>query len=170
MKKTMDKSIQAPAVRRVLLPGKRPANRAERGAQFVELAIVLPILLVFIGAAAEFGLYYNTYITLEKATRVGARYLSGKSFTPTEKTKTTHLVVCGVISEAACASGTEVVKGLTDANVVIDYTPVDPDTQIPDKITVRITGYQYQPFKFFGGSWTAVDVNASTTMVFTVEN
>lgn len=166
----MDKSIQAPAVRRVWPPGKRPANRAERGAQFVELAIVLPILLVLIGAAAEFGLYYNTYITLAKATRVGARYLSGKNFTPTEKTKTLNLVVCGVITETPCASGTEVIKGLTDANVAIDYTPLDPNTQIPDKITVRITGYQYQPFKFFGGPWTAVDVNASTTMVFTVEN
>jgi Flp pilus assembly protein TadG len=166
----MDERIQAPAVRRIWLPGKRPANRAERGAQFVELAIVLPILLALIGATAEFGLYYNTYITLEKATRVGARYLSGKNFTPTERTKTTNLVVCGVITETPCASGTEVISGLSDANVAIDYTPVDPDTQIPDKITVRITGYQYQPFKFFGGPWATVEVNPSTTMVFTVEN
>jgi Flp pilus assembly protein TadG len=162
----MDERIKSPAVRRV----KRPANRAERGAQLLELAIVLPIMLTLIGAAAEFGLYYNTYLTLEKATRVGARYLSGKNFTPTERTKTTNLVVCGVISETACASGTAVISGLTDANVVIDYTPADPDTQIPDKITVRITGYMYQPFKFFGGSWTAVEVKPSTTMVFTVEN
>src|SRR5262245_65674338 len=76
--KTMDKRIQAPAVRRALRLRKSPANRAERGTQLVELSIVLPILLVLIGATAEFGLYYNTYLTLAKATRVGARYLSGK--------------------------------------------------------------------------------------------
>lgn len=162
----MDKSIQAPAVRRVL---KSPANRAERGAQLVELAFVLPMMLVLIGAAAEFGLYYNTYLTLEKATRVGARYLSGKGLTQAERDKTTNLVVCGVISETPCASGTEVVKGLTDANVAIDSTPI-PNTQIPDKITVRIVNFQYVPFKFINSSWTAIDVNPSTTMVFTVEN
>jgi Flp pilus assembly protein TadG len=139
------------------------------------LAIVLPILLVLLAATMEFGMYFNTYITLSKATRLGARYLSRKSFTPAEKLKATHLVVCGAISAAPCASGTEVIKGLSDSNVTIDYTPADPDTEIPEKITVRIVNYQYQPVfdlgKFIGSdSWQNISVNPGTTMVFTVEN
>ena len=50
--------------------------RSERGTQLVELAIVLPVLLVLFGATAEFGRFFYTYQTLSKATRVGARYLT----------------------------------------------------------------------------------------------
>lgn len=175
MKQIVNESIQASIVRRVSSPGRIRAKRGERGAQLVELAIVLPIMMVFTAATVEFGFYYNTYIQLSKATRYGARYLSGKSFTPAQRLRTTHLVVCGQISESDCSSGSELIPGLTDSNVAIDYTPADPNTELPDKITVRIVNYTYDPFfdlsNFIGGaSWANVPVNPSTTMAFTVEN
>ncbi|MGE0129707.1 MAG: TadE/TadG family type IV pilus assembly protein [Blastocatellales bacterium] len=175
MRKTIDEKIQNPGVRRVLFPGRIAANRGERGAQLAELAIVLPIMLVFLGATAEFGLYYNSFITLSKATRIGARYLSAKNFTPTEQLKTKRLVVCGELRSTACTAGTEVISGLTDDNVVIDYIPADPNTEIPDRITVRIVDYNYQPVfdlgRFIGGaSWAAMPVTPSTTLAFAVEN
>jgi Flp pilus assembly protein TadG len=175
MKRTVSESLQASIVRRASGSGRIRARRGERGAQLVELVIVLPIMLVFTAATVEFGLYYNTYVQLSKATRYGARYLSGKSFTPAERLKTTHLVVCGQITESNCPSGSEVVPGLADSNVVIDYIPADPNTELPDKITVRIVNYTYDPLfdlsDFIGGpSWSNVPVSPSTTMAFTIEN
>lgn len=175
MMKAITEGDQIPAAWWLLSPRGIAVKRAERGVQFIELALVLPIILVFIAATVEFGLYYNTYIALSKATRTGARYLSGKNFTPTERLKTTHLVVCGVITESACASGTQIAPGLTDSNVAIDYIPADPNTELPDKITIRIVNYTYAPFfdlsRFIGGTaWSNVPVSPSTTMAFTIEN
>ena len=49
--------------------------RDERGTQLVELAIVMPILLLLLGATAEFGRFFHTYTTLLKGTRAAARYI-----------------------------------------------------------------------------------------------
>ncbi len=51
----------------------------ERGVQLVELAIVLPVLLMLFAAVGEFGRYFYEYTTVAKATRVGARFMASKS-------------------------------------------------------------------------------------------
>ncbi len=147
------------------------SRRAESGAQLAELALVLPVFLVLLVAVAEFGLYFYTYTTLAKATRVGARYLSARVYTDGEKTKARNLVVCG--STSACATGSEVIKDLTTGNVTI--TSTGGSTTFPQTVTVRITGYNYQPIfdlsKFTGGaSWQNVAVSPSTTMRYMLEN
>ena len=61
---------------------KEPANtmtnrradiRSERGQTMVEFALILPVLCVVLFSIIQFGLLYNSYITLTDATRVGAR-------------------------------------------------------------------------------------------------
>jgi Flp pilus assembly protein TadG len=47
--------------------------RAERGASAVEFALVLPLLVMLVLGIFEFGLAYNTKITLTHAAREGAR-------------------------------------------------------------------------------------------------
>src|ERR1044072_1990818 len=54
-------------------------RRDDRGVQLVELAIVLPILLLLFATVAEFGRYFYEYTTVAKGARVGARYLAAKS-------------------------------------------------------------------------------------------
>lgn len=51
-------------------------RRDERGATFVEAALVFPMLLTLTFALAEFGNVLWEYNTAEKATAVGARYLA----------------------------------------------------------------------------------------------
>ena len=46
-------------------------RRDEQGVQLVEIAIVIPILLMLFAAVAEFGLYFYEYTTMSKAARVG---------------------------------------------------------------------------------------------------
>ena len=47
--------------------------RSERGAELIELALVLPILLLVIAGIVDFGLLMQRYLTINNAAREGAR-------------------------------------------------------------------------------------------------
>ena len=49
---------------------------SERGAELVEFAFVLPILLVVIGGIVDFGLLFQRYKVVTNAAREGARLAS----------------------------------------------------------------------------------------------
>jgi hypothetical protein len=138
--------------------------RSERGTQLVELAIVLPVLLVLFGATAEFGRFFYTYQTLSKATRVGARYLTTEPANGASDDKAEKLVVYG----SEDGAGTAVVSGLSDANIQITRT--GGTSVFPERVTVRIQGYTYQPIfdlgKLIGvrGLSLNIAVSPSTTM------
>src|ERR1044071_7104440 len=90
-------------------------RRDDSGVQLLEVAIVLPILLVLFGAVAEFGRYFYEYSTVAKASRLGARYLASKSVTGSTNyvANAKNLVVYGNIA----GTGTPVLTGLTTSNV-----------------------------------------------------
>jgi Flp pilus assembly protein TadG len=138
--------------------------REERGAQLVELAIVLPIFLVMFGAAAEFGRFFYEYTTLDKAARAGSRYLATAAVNVTEDSKAKNIVVYG----NPAGTGAPIVKGLTPANVTITRAGGVP--VLPQTVTVQITGYKYQPVFDLGKLIKVpslsmnVDVKPSVTM------
>jgi Flp pilus assembly protein TadG len=47
--------------------------RRNEGQAAVEMALILPILVVLVLAIAQFGIAFNNYLTLTDATRAGAR-------------------------------------------------------------------------------------------------
>jgi Flp pilus assembly protein TadG len=138
-------------------------RRDERGTQLVELAIVVPLMLMLVGATAEFGRFFYTYSTLAKATRVGTRYqisqVPGANWATTK-----NLVVYG----NTAGTGSPVVAGLTTANVQI--TENRNAAGALQSVAVGISGYSYQPI-FDLGKLTknaslslAVNVAPSSTM------
>ena len=58
-------------MKRRAVPSARPDH--PRGQSLVEFALVLPFLLMLILGAVEFGFVFNHHLTLEYATREGAR-------------------------------------------------------------------------------------------------
>jgi TadE-like protein len=148
----------------------RSLARNERGIQLVELAIVLPVLLILFAATAEFGRYFYEYTTLAKAARIGTRYLVTSKVNCTEATKAKNLVVFG----NSAGTGSPLIEGLTIANVSV--TPNDLDCSggsppgIPETITVKITGFKHKSLFDLGGltkndSFSLnVDVKPSVTM------
>ena len=140
--------------------------RKQRGSQIVELAIVLPIMLVLLGSAAEFGRFFYYYSTLENGVRAGARHAAKWSVNePWEFPETSKMVVYGDFSDT---SNGPILPGLTTANVVI--VPNGPSANKIDSVTVKIINYQYQPI-FDLGKLTGipalslkVNLNASATM------
>ncbi len=57
----------------MLLPRLRKTGSRERGQAVVEMALVLPILLLLLLGIVQFGSVFRDYIALTDATRVGAR-------------------------------------------------------------------------------------------------
>lgn len=138
--------------------------RSERGTQLVELAIVLPVLLVLFGATAEFGRLFYHYQTLTKATRAGARYLTTEPASGTSDAEAANLVIYGNTAGA----GDPVIPGLTADNV--EVTRDGPSPVLPERVTVRITGFTYVPLFDLGALVGKdslslnVELNPSTTM------
>jgi len=61
----------------VRLRGPGPSDRSRsrsRGQALVELAIILPILLVIVGAAIDLGRLFTAYVSIENAAKEGAFY------------------------------------------------------------------------------------------------
>ena len=142
-------------------------KRDERGVQLVELAIVLPVLVVLFAAAAEFGRYFYEYTTLAKGSRVAVRYLATAIANGDCDADAKRLVVYGNFA----GTGNPIVTGLTTSNVEI--TRHDKDGYLtagmPNTVTIKIINYQHTPIFDLGGltkssTTLAVDVKPSVTM------
>ena len=141
-------------------------RRDEQGVQLLEMAIVIPIILVLFAAVAEFGRYFHEYTTLAKASRLGARYLISKSVNSSVNYEAIakNIVVYG----NATGSGSPILSGLSTANVEVTYA--GPISGIPETVTVTIVNYPHVPLFNLGALLRnnslslAVDVKPSITM------
>lgn len=141
-------------------------RRDERGVQLVEMAIVIPMMLVLFAAVAEFGRYFHEYTTLAKASRLGARYLISKSVNSSVNYESIakNIVVYG----NATGSGSPILTGLSVENVQVTYA--GPVAGIPDTVTVTIVNYPHVPLFNLGALLNntslslAVNVKPSVTM------
>lgn len=140
----------------------RALARDERGTQLVELALVVPLLLMLLGATAEFARFFNTYSTLAKATRAGARYQISQPPGASDAAAR-NIVVYG----NPAGTGTPVAAGLSTAQVKVTPNRAGGAVQT---VTVSIDGYGYTPVFDLGklinspSLSLAVDVKPSSTM------
>ena len=86
------------------------SKRQDRGAALVEMAIILPLLILLILGMAEFARGYNARITLTHATREGVRVLAitGDSATAIAATKSAVMPLdpdVVAVSTTACVEG-----------------------------------------------------------------
>jgi len=142
-------------------------RRDDRGVQLVELAIVLPILLLLFASVAEFGRYFYEYTTVAKGARLGARYLCAKAANSNStnwQANAKNLVVFG----NTAGTGSPILTGLSTNNVTVEYK--GGTTGVPDLVKVSIVNYKHQPVfdlgKMLNNSSLSlnVDVKPSVTM------
>ncbi len=139
--------------------------RRENGTHMVELAIVLPVMLMMLGGLAEFGRFFYTYNKLTTAVRAGARHACkwerNASWTFPE---TSNMVVYGDFGGA----GSPILPGLTTANVVVQAN--GPSVNAIDSVTVKIVNYNYTPLFDLGklvgipALSLSIPMNANATM------
>jgi Flp pilus assembly protein TadG len=113
---------------------------SERGAELVEFAFVLPILLVVIGGIVDFGLLFQRYEVVTNAAREGARLASLPGYN--ESAVRSH--VRNYISEGLALSGAgldaavpDSASGVAVAAVTMSVNPGTGSINIPGtRVTV----------------------------------
>ncbi|MGY1704406.1 TadE/TadG family type IV pilus assembly protein [Geodermatophilus sp. SYSU D00697] len=117
----------------------RKRMREEHGAAAVELAMVLPLLLVLVLGIAEFGHAFQVQGTLSAAAREGARVMALQNDRAAART-------------AVRTAAPTLDPAITDAQIAI--TPASCPTTTSGPATVRVTIDYPMPFltDFFGAS------------------
>jgi Flp pilus assembly protein TadG len=137
--------------------------KSTRGTALAEAAIVLPVLVLMLGAAAEFGRFMYYYNTLDKATVVSARYISTRALTASNLADTRNMAVYG---NTAGTGG----KVLNDSNFTTAKIIINPTSGTPQTVTVSISGYTYTPIFAIGpmANLLGVQIRPSTTMRYLI--
>lgn len=120
--------------------------KTERGAELVEFALVLPLLLLLCLGVIEFGRAYYTYNLLTKAVRDGARFAASSQVSSTgvltnaALTSTKNVVVFG----NTAGTGTRKIGDLQTNQVFVDQQVLNPGDPTVQYTTVRVA-YPYAP-------------------------
>ena len=111
-------------------------NDRRRGAALVEMALVLPILLLLTFAVIEYGWLTFRASQVNQAARHGARIAVRPAATAEEVEDAVAAIMDGA--------------GLTDYTLTI--TPEDPDTEVGDPVTV-VVSVDYGPISLTGAAF-----------------
>jgi Flp pilus assembly protein TadG len=141
---------------------KKTSNHRQRGAALIELALIMPLLLLLTFITTEFGRAMYEYNTVVKATRDAVRYLSVQ--TPgTHITEAQNLMVFG----NTAGTGTPLARGLSLANVpagsCCTWQTVGANPLI-NTVTVRISSYTFH--SLFPSVMGVVFADANGDIVF----
>jgi Flp pilus assembly protein TadG len=131
----------------------RRSRRSERGMQLVEVAIVLPVLLMLFAITAEVGRLYYSYATLAKGTRVAARFLTTVPLNTAQNrtlygNQARNLAVYGTTSPGTNAR--PILSGLTTSKVIVTQSG-GVAASIPEYVKVEITGMTFTPILNLAG-------------------
>lgn len=99
--------------------------RNDRGQALVEFALILPILLILIMGIVQFGLVLNAYITIENASREGAR----RGIVGSSDTEIKNLIIATS-------------PNLEERNITVNITPNVGSRKSGDTLKVEIV-YNY---------------------------
>ena len=90
---------------------RRGGSGGTRGQSLVEFALILPLMLTFVGAAVDFARAYQVWLTMQSATRNAAEYVATRSGSATAAIDDATRVVC---LETQDIVGYETLGGLDD--------------------------------------------------------
>jgi Flp pilus assembly protein TadG len=135
----------------------KPRWRSERGAELIEMAVALPLLLLVVMGIVDFGFLFQRYLVLTNAAMEGARVAVLPGYT---------------IADAQARASTYASTGGVPMPVTAVATPVSlPGANGGSWPGMRITVthvYQYQyigPIAgLFGGSFSSVTLTAQSTV------
>lgn len=130
-------------------------RRRQAGTSVVEMAIVLPLLLLLVFAIGDFGLAYTRWNSLTNAVREGAR--AGVVFRNPCDAATVTTEIQDTVSGFASSSGLDGTRIVTNANGVCAGT----GTQLVVDATVP---YDYIAMSALAGFAPSINLSARTVM------
>ncbi len=145
---------------------RRRRRPPSRGQSIVELALILPVLMLLVAATLDLGRMFYSQITITNAAREGAyeaAYSPASFVSNANCDKTTNRVMCRVLSEA---KGSFVV--VNKADVALSCTP-SCAKGIGNNVKVTVLGHfsLITPLMapFFGGSDVTLTSTASAQII-----
>lgn len=104
----------------------RGCGRDESGHAVIELAIVLPVMLMIALGVFEFGRLIYSYHLIQNGVRDGARYVAGLPYDPGNTTQTANQLAAtqNIATRGTATGGTNRVSWWNPANVGITYGTV----------------------------------------------
>ena len=137
--------------------------QSERGAALVEFALVVPLLMMMMCAAIDFGLAVYTLNNLTAAVREGGRYaaiLDAPTWNLNSGAAAQDSVRNRVYSYIVGMN-----NGLTATQTKALITVTNPDATT-GMITVKITGYPYKPVTPLANLMRLQTINLNRTAIF----
>ena len=133
--------------------------RSERGAELIETALTLPLLLFVVIGIIEFGFVFQKYEVVTNAAREGARVLILPAFGPADAQTRVNQYL-----DAAGLDSSQATVPLPGAATAVDLGSSCVWTR-----TVTVSYPHSAPFlagiaSYFGGSWGTFTLTASSTM------
>jgi len=137
--------------------GRAARVRSERGAELIEFAIVVPLLILMLAAIMDFGMLFRTYEAVTNAAREGARVgvLPGYATADVQSRVDQYMLA----------------SGLAGGAYTVNVANVNVTTTANTFAAIRVAvDYTYQPFilapvsVLFGGSFGAVPLRAASVM------
>lgn len=154
--------------------------KEESGAELVEAAVVIPLLLMLLLGIVSFGRAWNVYQTITRAAREGAKQAvltpcAVSSYCPGATAYTADTDIWTQFIDPALESAGLVPSGTTGipsnvSNASMTYVLLDPNDPVPNICGVQIS-FQY-PYTF-SLPFTSVNlstINLSTTVQMRLEN
>jgi Flp pilus assembly protein TadG len=129
--------------------------KSQRGAELIEMALILPLLLLVLVGIVDFGFLFQRYEVLTNAAREGARMavLPGYNQTDVQSRVCAYLTTGGVPTKSPCGSaGGNPVVTLSNVNVTV------PTGTIQAKQVHLVYSHNFMfigpIIGLMGGSWT----------------
>jgi Flp pilus assembly protein TadG len=123
-------------------------DHTQEGQSLVELALLLPALLLLMAGALDLGRGFLAFTTVVNATREGAHYAA---FHPTDS-----YGIRTQVEQEAAGSGID----LSQSTVIIETDTIAPGN--PIKVTVI---YQFQPVTTLIAGGQTISISASVSMI-----
>ncbi len=146
--------------------------KEESGAELVEAAVVIPILLMLLLGIVSFGRAWNVYQTITRAAREGAKAAvltpcADSTYCPGATTYSGTDIWTNFVNPVLQSANLDTTK-VTNSSIV--YVQLDPGNPVPHICGVRLT-YEY-PYTF-SLPFTSINlstINLSTTVQMRLEN
>jgi len=146
--------------------------KEESGAELVEAAVVIPILLMLLLGIISFGRAWNVYQTITRAAREGAKQVvltpcADSTYCPGAAVYTANDIWTNFVDPVLLSAHLDTTKV---NNSSITYVQLDPNDTVPHICGLRLTfNYPYT----FALPFTSVNlstINLSTTVQMRLEN
>lgn len=137
-------------------------RRCESGAEFVEMALAFPLLMLVVLGIIDFGMLFQQYEVITNAAREGARVAILPAYSPLDaENRVKQYLDAGFLGDFGANGGTIVVG--------TPQTAFLPGGTCITTIAVTVNFPHAFPFvggvaSYFGGSWGTATLTAQSTM------